>query len=180
MPVVSGGRPFPRNGRIISFGCHEVYVETERACRYPEQELVTSDPPSHMLARAGRSARPVESAEVMMTGPAVPPAGGADKGAAADVPLEPERTKRSARPPVERAENLAGTFSVSARDQPLIPIINQLLEPMQSAMIQSKRRRSWKGRVRPSSARSWPCSRSGIGSTMSYVSMRLPKVLLLS
>jgi hypothetical protein len=31
-----GGRPFPRNGRIISFSSHEVYVGTERACRYPE------------------------------------------------------------------------------------------------------------------------------------------------
>jgi hypothetical protein len=61
------GRPFPRNGRIISFGSHEVYVGTERACRYPEQVLVVADPLSHMLAHAGRSARPVESAEVMMT-----------------------------------------------------------------------------------------------------------------
>jgi hypothetical protein len=57
-----GGRPFPRNGRIISFGSHEVYVGTERACRYPKQVLVVADPPSHMLARAGRSARLVESA----------------------------------------------------------------------------------------------------------------------
>jgi hypothetical protein len=57
-----GGRPFPRNGRIISFGSHEVYVGTERACRYPEQVLVAADPPSHMLARAGLSARLVESA----------------------------------------------------------------------------------------------------------------------
>jgi hypothetical protein len=127
-----GSWPFPRNGRIISFGSHEVYVETERACRYPEQVLVAADPPSHMLARAGRSARPVESAEVMMTAPAVLPAGGASKGAAADVPPEPERTKRSACPPLERAENLAGTSGVSARDQPLIPIIHQLLEPVQS------------------------------------------------
>jgi hypothetical protein len=127
-----GGRPFPRNGRIISFGSHEVYVGTERACRYPEQVLVAADPPSHMLARAGRSAHPVESAEVMMTAPAAPPAGGASKGAAADVPPEPERTKRSACPPLERAENLAGTSGMSARDQPLISIINQLLEQVQS------------------------------------------------
>jgi hypothetical protein len=39
-----GGQPFPRNGRIISFGSHEVYMETERACRYPEQVLVVADP----------------------------------------------------------------------------------------------------------------------------------------
>jgi hypothetical protein len=127
-----GGQPFPWNGRIISFGSHELYVGTERACRYPEQVLVAADPPSHMLDHAGRSARPVESAEVTMTGPAASPAGGAGKGVAADVPPEPERTKRSARPPLERAKNLAGTFGMSARDQPLIPIINRLLEPVQS------------------------------------------------
>jgi hypothetical protein len=126
-----GGRPFPRNGRIMTFGSHEVYVGTERVCRYPEQVLVAADPPPHMLARAGRSARPVESAEVMMVGAATPSVDGAGKGAAADVPLE-QRPKRSARPPLERAENLAGTSGVSARDQPLIPIINRLLEPVRS------------------------------------------------
>jgi hypothetical protein len=89
-----GGRPFPRNGQIISFGSHEVYVGTERACRYPEQVLVAADPPSHMLARAGRSGRPTEYVEVMMTGPAAPLAGGASKGFASDVPLEVERMKR--------------------------------------------------------------------------------------
>jgi hypothetical protein len=69
----------------------------------------------------------------MMAGPAAPLAGGVSKGAAADVPSEPKRTKRSARPPLERAENLAGTSGVSARDQPMIPIINRLLEPVQSS-----------------------------------------------
>jgi hypothetical protein len=29
-----GGRPFLRNGRIMTFGSHEVYVGTERACMY--------------------------------------------------------------------------------------------------------------------------------------------------
>jgi hypothetical protein len=28
-----GGRPFPRNGRIMTFGSHEVYVGTESVCR---------------------------------------------------------------------------------------------------------------------------------------------------
>jgi hypothetical protein len=28
-----GGRPFPRDGRIVSFGSHEVYVETESVCK---------------------------------------------------------------------------------------------------------------------------------------------------
>jgi hypothetical protein len=30
------GQPFPRNGRIMSFGSHEVYLGTKRVCRYPE------------------------------------------------------------------------------------------------------------------------------------------------
>jgi hypothetical protein len=58
---------------------------------------------------------------------------GADKGAAAaDVPPEKEKAKRTTCPPLERAENLAGTSGMPARGQPLIPIINRLLEPVQS------------------------------------------------
>jgi hypothetical protein len=69
----------------------------------------------------------------MMARTAVPPADGTGKGAAAaDVPLEKEKAKRSARPLLERAENLAGTSGMPARGQPLIPIINRLLEPVQS------------------------------------------------
>jgi hypothetical protein len=82
-----GGRPFLRNSRIMSFGSHEVYMGTESVCRYPEQVLVAADPLSHLLAHARRSARPIESVEVMMAGTAMPPADGASKGAAAaDVP----------------------------------------------------------------------------------------------
>jgi hypothetical protein len=83
-----GGWPFPRYGRIMSFDSHEVYVGTERVCRYPEQVLVAADPPSHLLAHAGHSARPVESAEIMMAGIDAPAADGAGKGAAAEVPPE--------------------------------------------------------------------------------------------
>jgi hypothetical protein len=68
----------------------------------------------------------------MMAGTAAPPAGGASKGTAADVPPRQEKAKRSARPPLERVENLAGTSGVSARGQPLIPIINRLLKSVQS------------------------------------------------
>jgi hypothetical protein len=125
-----GGRPFPRDGRIMSFGSHEVYVGTESVCR--KKVLVATDPPSHLLARAGHSARPVESAEVMMAGTSVPPAGGAGKAAAMDTPPEQEKAKRSARPPLERAENLADTSGVPARGQPLLPIIDRLLEPVRS------------------------------------------------
>jgi hypothetical protein len=70
----------------------------------------------------------------MMAGTAVPPAADAGKGAAAaDVTPEKEKAKRTARLPLERAENLAGTSGVPARGQPLIPIISRLLEPVQSS-----------------------------------------------
>jgi hypothetical protein len=126
-----GGRPFPRDGQILSFGSHEVYVGTERV--YREEVLVAADPPSHRLAHAGHSARPVESAKVMMAGTSVPLAVGADKAAAAaaaDTPPEPPKAKRSARPLLERVENLAGTSGVPAKVQPLLPIIDRLLQPV--------------------------------------------------
>jgi hypothetical protein len=126
-----GGRLFPRDGRIMSFGSHEVYVGTERVCR--EKVLEAADPPSHRLAHAGRSARSVESAEVMMAGTSVPPADGAGKAAAAaagDTPPEPPKAKRSARPPLEHVENLAGTSAVPAKGQVLLPVIDRLLEPV--------------------------------------------------
>jgi hypothetical protein len=126
-----GGRPFPRDGRIMSFGSHEVYVGTESVCR--KKVLVAADPPSHLLAHAGRSARLVESAEVMMAGTSVPSADGAGKAAAADTPLEPRKAKQSARPPLEHAENLAGTSGVPARGQPLLPILDWLLELVRSS-----------------------------------------------
>jgi hypothetical protein len=36
------GRPFPRDGWIMSFGSHEVYVGTESVCR--KKVLVVVDP----------------------------------------------------------------------------------------------------------------------------------------
>jgi hypothetical protein len=128
------GRPFPRDGQIKSFGSHKVYVGTDSICRYPEQVLVAADPPSHLLAHDGRSARPVESAEVLMAGTAVLPADGTGKGAAAaDVTPEKEKAKKIVHAPLERVENLAGTSSMPSRGQPLIPIINRLLGPKQSS-----------------------------------------------
>jgi hypothetical protein len=127
-----GGWPFPRDGRIMSFSSHEVYVGTERICR--KEVLVAADPPSHRLAHAERSARSVESAEVMMAGASVPPAEDVGRAAAAAgaSPPEPPKVKRSARPPLERAENLAGTSGVPARGEVLLPIIDRLLEPVRS------------------------------------------------
>jgi hypothetical protein len=110
---------------------HEVYVGTESICR--KKVLVAADPPSHLLTHAGRSARPVESAQVMMAGTSVPPTDGAGKAATAavDTPPKPPKAKRSARPPLERV-NLAGTFGVPARGQVLLPIIDRLLELVRS------------------------------------------------
>jgi hypothetical protein len=128
-----GGRPFPRDGWIMSFSSHKVYVGTERVCR--EEVLVVSDPPSHRLAHARRSARSVESAEVMMAGTSVPPVEDAGKAAvvASASPPEPPKVKRSARPLLERAKNLAGTSGVPARGEVLLPIIDRLLEPVRSS-----------------------------------------------
>jgi hypothetical protein len=84
-----GGRPFPRDGRIVSFGSHEVYVGTKRVRR--EKVLMAVDPPSHRLAHAGHSTRSVEPAEVMMAGTSVPlveDAGKVAAAAAADTPPE--------------------------------------------------------------------------------------------
>jgi hypothetical protein len=115
----------------MSFGSHEVYVGTESICR--KKVLVAADPPSHRLAHAGRSARSVESVKVMMAGTSMPPADGAGKAAAAaDTPPEPPKVKRSARPPLECVENLAGTSGVPATGQVLLPIIDRLLEPVRS------------------------------------------------
>jgi hypothetical protein len=121
-----GFRPFPRSGRFITFGAHEVYVGTVSAGRYLERVLVAADPPSHSLIRARRRARPVESVEVMMTAPDAPAVGAAGKGVAGDVPPEPEKNKRTACPPMERSENLAGTSRVPAK--PLQYVIDRLQE----------------------------------------------------
>jgi hypothetical protein len=128
-----GGRPFPRDGQILSFGSQEVYMGTERVCR--EEVLVAVDPPSHQLAHTGRSAHPVESAEVMMASISVPSVDGAGKvaAAAADTPPEPSKAKRLSRPPLEHVENLVGIFGVPAKVQPLLPIIDRLLEPVRSS-----------------------------------------------
>jgi hypothetical protein len=71
----------------------------------------------------------------MMAGTFVPSAEDASKAAAAaaaDTPPEPPKAKRSARPPLERVENMAGTSSVPARGQVLLPIIDRLLELVRS------------------------------------------------
>ena len=41
-----GSAPMPRNGRIMLFGSHKVYVATTHVYKYPEKILVAADPPS--------------------------------------------------------------------------------------------------------------------------------------
>jgi hypothetical protein len=69
----------------------------------------------------------------MMAGTSAPPVEDAGKAAAAgDTPPELPKAKRSAHPPLERVENLAGTSGVPTRGQVLLPIIDRLLEPVRS------------------------------------------------
>ena len=63
----NGGR-FPKNGRIIEFGSHRVYLGTVPEPRYPSLVLVVLDPPRSAAARGSRSDRAAGSVEVMMTG----------------------------------------------------------------------------------------------------------------
>ena len=52
-----GSRPFPRNGCLINFGEHQVYVATEVVCEYPERVHVAADPPAVCAVRGRRNAR---------------------------------------------------------------------------------------------------------------------------
>jgi hypothetical protein len=67
----------------------------------------------------------------MMTAPAATIAGAGGKAVAANVPPQMlKKQKRSVRPPFERAKNLDGTSSVSARGKPLENVIARLVEPV--------------------------------------------------
>ena len=121
-----GSRPFPRNGCLINFGEHTVYVATEVVCKYPEQVLEAEDPPAICAARGLRIARPGSCAEVMMTGTA----DGAGKG---DTGNPAAKSTRSAKVTLERTENLpdqAGTSQVPVRQVPLEDVIQKLAVPV--------------------------------------------------
>jgi hypothetical protein len=64
-----GGRPFPRDGRIMSFGSHEVYVGTERIGR--KEVLVASDPPSGKLFSLSLKGRVEEWYRLLKHGPSI-------------------------------------------------------------------------------------------------------------
>ena len=61
---------FPKNGRIIEFGSHCVYLGTVPEPRYPSMVLVAPDPPRSAAARGSRTDRTAGSVEVMMAGTA--------------------------------------------------------------------------------------------------------------
>ncbi len=63
----NGGR-FPKNGRIIEFGSHRVYLGTVPEPQYPSTVLVAPDPPRSAATRGTRTDRAAGSVEVMMAG----------------------------------------------------------------------------------------------------------------
>ena len=105
-----GSRPLPAGGSFINFGEHRVYVATVSVRRYPDKVHVAADPPAFRVARGRRSARPASCVEVMMTGPVA--GSGIGKGTAPE-PLLESRPTRTARPPLERLENLTGHIGTS-------------------------------------------------------------------
>ena len=73
----ANGGKFPKNGRIMEFGSHRVYLGTVPERQYPSSVLVALDPPRSSAARGLRTGCAAGSVEVMMAG-----AGGAGKEAA--------------------------------------------------------------------------------------------------
>ena len=65
-----GSAPMPRNGRIVSFGSHRVYVATTHVRRYPEKVLVADDPPAMRRIKGRFPLRAAVCAEVMVAGTA--------------------------------------------------------------------------------------------------------------
>src|SRR3954463_15261543 len=67
-----GTKPFPRGGRFIKFGEHQVYVAVHVERAYPEHVVLAPDPTTAPIAGKPRQ---LISMEVMMTAPnpAAPP-----------------------------------------------------------------------------------------------------------
>ena len=92
-----GDTPFPRDGRFINFGAHEVFVATNSVCRFPEHVVTAADPPAVCAARGRHNDCPAGSVEVMMAG------GNAAKDVAEGAGA-PTKSTRTGRPPLERPE----------------------------------------------------------------------------
>jgi hypothetical protein len=65
----ANGHRFPKNGRIVHFGSHRVYLGTVSEPRYPSVVLVVPDPPRPAAACGSRTDRTAGSVEVVMAGP---------------------------------------------------------------------------------------------------------------
>ena len=76
----ANGARFPKNGRIVEFGSHRVYLGTILEPQYPSTVLVGPDPPRSLATRGTRSAHAADSVEVMMAGAADAGKGAAEEG----------------------------------------------------------------------------------------------------
>jgi hypothetical protein len=59
---------FPRNGSVMLFGSHRVYIGTVPARRFPAMALVAPDPPVSRAPHGVRTDRTAGSVKVMMAG----------------------------------------------------------------------------------------------------------------
>jgi hypothetical protein len=119
----NGGR-FPKNGRIIEFDSHRIYLGTVPEHRYPSLVLVASDPPRSSAARGPRSDRAAGSVEVMMAG-----AGGTSKGPTEEGAGQ-TKSGRTAKPPTERDEIVADTSNAPPAATPLQAAMSELATPI--------------------------------------------------
>ena len=115
----ANGGKFPKNGSIIEFGSHRVYYGTvpERQCLSPV--LVAPDPPRSAV----RSGHAAGSVEVLVVG-----AADAGKEAAAEGAGQ-TRSTRTAKPPTERDQVVAGT-SAAPPETPLQAAMSVLATPI--------------------------------------------------
>src|SRR4051812_18533545 len=122
-------KPFPRGGRFIKFGEHQVYVAVRVERAYHEHVVLAPDPPTAPVA--GKPLQLV-SMEVMMTAPnpTTPPVvpvvnANAEGGNHEETP----RAARTAKTPLEKPENIAR----SKRAKELQEAIDKLAEPVAQA-----------------------------------------------
>jgi hypothetical protein len=120
----ANGTKWPRNGGVMLFGSHRIYVGTVLARRYPTKVLVAPDPPRPAAARGSRTDRTAGSVELMMAG-----ATDAAKGAAGEE-AAPTRSRHQAKHPLERDENIAGTSNVPPVATPLQAAMDVLSTPI--------------------------------------------------
>ncbi|KAK1630215.1 hypothetical protein QYE76_004530 [Lolium multiflorum] len=116
----NGGK-FPKNGRIIEFGSHRVYLATVPVRQYPSPVLVAPDPPRS--DRGLRSGCTAGSVKVLVVG-----AADAGKEAAAEGAGQ-TKSARMAKPPIERDQVAAGT-SAAPPETPLQAAMSVLATPI--------------------------------------------------